>query len=384
MWDKESRTDILLYESEGSICGVKKRYQEIRDRISQGQGCYIWGTGKLGMYCLKQLEKKSIRFNGFIDNDQSRLDDGKKIYSPEKLRSEDIVIVASFYYPQIIRQLKKMGNIFGIYYEEFAYAVDGCDTYYSAFDGIFDELEKNREEYDKIFDVLSDDISREVYENLLRFRMTLNHEYAIKAMNVSLQHGIQDFDELVVKRINQNTCFYDVGGFDGQTTWDFISRAPDYKKIYFFEPDEKVIEISRKRLGEYTNIEFLPVVVGDRQGKVCYNAIGGGAGQVDVNGTEIVQMVSLDDYIHDPESYIKLDVEGFELSVLEGCENAIKLYKPMLSVSVYHKPGDIHTLINRVLSWNPDYKVYLRHYTETYADTRAYFIDDSALKAMKG
>lgn len=85
-------------------------------------------------------------------------------------------------------------------------------------------------------------------------------------------------------------------------------------------------------------------------------------------------MVKLDDFIESADSYIKIDVEGWEEAALEGARNAIKEYKPMLSVSVYHKPGDIHKLVNKILAWNPAYQVYLRHYTETYADTRAYFI----------
>ncbi|MCM1414523.1 MAG: FkbM family methyltransferase [bacterium] len=86
-------------------------------------------------------------------------------------------------------------------------------------------------------------------------------------------------------------------------------------------------------------------------------------------------MKRLDDFVFSSDSYIKMDVEGFEVSVLNGCEQAIRNYRPMLSVSLYHKVGDIHSLINKILEWNPDYRVYMRHYTGTYADTRAYFID---------
>lgn len=64
-------------------------------------------------------------------------------------------------------------------------------------------------------------------------------------------------------------------------------------------------------------------------------------------------------------------------SVLESREHAIKDCKEMLSVSLYHKSGDIHGLINKVMAWNLSYQVYRHHYTGPYADTRVYFIDGS-------
>lgn len=369
------KEEILSVSESKAVSDLKQKYEQILNHIKKGQGCYIWGTGKLGEYCLKQFVKNSIIFNGFIDNNPNNWDDTKQIYPPEKLKEEDIVIVASIYYPKIIRQLQEKGNDLCVYYEEFAYIMDGCETYYSAFDGIFYELEKNKHEYINLYSILSDDISKKVYENLLKFRMTLDHIYTTRALEISLEHGIQDFDELIVKNFTENTCFYDVGGYDGQSTLDFINNDSSYRKIYFFEPDKKILSAAQERLKEYSNIEFLPMAVGNETTNIGYNAIGGGAGEISVNGTEVVQMVSLDDFIDSRDSYIKIDVEGFEFSSLQGCERAIKKYKPMLSVSLYHRVGDIHKLINKVLSLNPNYRVYIRHYTESYADTRAYFID---------
>ena len=88
-------------------------------------------------------------------------------------------------------------------------------------------------------------------------------------------------------------------------------------------------------------------------------------------------MVKLDDYISGRNSYVKLDVEGYEAEVLQGMKNSILRFKPLLAVSVYHIPGDIHKMAEMLLSWNPDYKVYIRHYTKSYADTVCYFVNES-------
>lgn len=366
--------ELEKYKAENSLCDLKKRYNNIIGHIGNGKGCYIWGTGKLGEFCAAQMRERNISIKGFIDNDKNRWDASKRIYSPSCLLEDDVVIVASFYYPQIIEQLNIMGIDKAIYYEEFAHIVEDIATYYSAFEGIFEELEKNRYDYINIFNALEDDISKEVYNNLLKFRMTLNYAYTSEALELSLQQGIQDFDKLVVCNFTESTCFYDVGGYDGQTTVDFIHYAPDHGRIFFFEPDIKIIDEAATRLNKYQSIEYFPVAVGNRNKVVYYDNCGSGSGKI-CAGESRVKMVVLDDFISSSDSYIKIDVEGAELLVLEGCEQAIRNYKPMLSVSLYHKVGDIHTLIEKVLEYNPNYKVYMRHYTNTYADTRAYFIN---------
>ena len=361
--ENDIRKELVVYEAEKSVRELKKRHKTVLQHLMNGEGYYIWGTGRLGKFCSEQMQKTHNTLRGFIDNDKSRWDTEKKIYSPACLSEDDIIIAASLFYPQILEQLHKTGNCLAVYYEELAYIMEELDTYYMGFQNIFTELEENKKAYINIFDVLCDDISKEIYKNLLKFRMTLDHRYTSAALQLSLQYGSQDFDELVVRRFNEHTSFYDIGGFDGQTTLDFIQRASAYKKIYFFEPDRYMIEQTKERLSQYSNIEFYLAVVGNRTGKIGFSSSGDGSSFASEEGGETVDMVCLDDFIDSSESYVKF-----------GCEQAIRKYKPMLSVSLYHRAGDIHALINRVLNWNADYLVYLRHYTGTYADTRAYFI----------
>ena len=48
-----------------------------------------------------------------------------------------------------------------------------------------------------------------------------------------------------------------------------------------------------------------------------------------------VESVSLDDEGHHNVGFIKVDVEGFELDVLEGAKQTIENYKPTMMVEVY-------------------------------------------------
>jgi hypothetical protein len=67
-----------------------------------------------------------------------------------------------------------------------------------------------------------------------------------------------------------------------------------------------------------------------------------------------------------------MDIEGAEFAALEGAENIIKMQKPRLAISVYHKPEDIITIPNLLLKYNKDYKFKLRHYSCCEYDTVLY------------
>lgn len=357
---------------------LAEKYELLLKAIKSAQrDVYIWGTGRLGKYSFAQCAKNNIKVKGFIDNNKQNWNSEKMIYSCTILAPDDIIIIASFFYPEIIEQIRKIGVKHYIYYEELAYLIPDMETYYPAFVNVFDDLETNKDSYLKIYDLLADSLSKDIYYKLVQFRATLDSKYTTEALNLSLQEGIVDFDKLIVRKLDEKYTFFDVGGFDGSSTFDFIHSVKTYNEVYYFEPDEKSLKYAQEKLKQFSKIIYIQAGVGERTGYENYTAIGDGGGFISKDANidcESVRMVVLDDFIKSPKSYIKMDIEGYELQALRGAEKSIKQYKPMLSISIYHRPEDLYSLIPLILSWNPKYKVYLRHYTNTYADTRAYFI----------
>jgi hypothetical protein len=64
-----------------------------------------------------------------------------------------------------------------------------------------------------------------------------------------------------------------------------------------------------------------------------------------------------------------MDIEGAELSALQGAEETIRAFKPKLALSVYHKPNDL-TVIPRYLNGlGLGYEFFLDHFTVYEGET---------------
>ena len=58
-----------------------------------------------------------------------------------------------------------------------------------------------------------------------------------------------------------------------------------------------------------------------------------------------------------------------------GGENTIKRDKPKMLISAYHKSDDYFAIPLKVYEFNPEYKIYMRHYPYVPAwDTSFYFV----------
>ena len=113
----------------------------------------------------------------------------------------------------------------------------------------------------------------------------------------------------------------------------------------------------------------------DSQGTLHFNADAGSASAI-INGLgKSISVVSLDKELeNEPISFIKMDLEGWEMNALRGAEITIKKYKPKLAIAVYHAAKDFRDIPQYILKLNPDYKLYLRHYTQGWSETVMFFL----------
>ena len=223
-------------------------------------------------------------------------------------------------------------------------------------------------EWAEVFASLQDEVSRQTLLDLMRYRLTADtrimQDYAVHMQD-------QYFEPFLDLR---SDVFVDAGGFDGDTTEEFCRRYPDYRTVHLFEPSQRNMGAAKVRLAACRDITFHQVGLSDRVGSLCFDAEAGSASAVTSGPGEVVQMTTLDLAVAEPVSLIKMDLEGWELTALAGCERHIREDRPKLAIAVYHRASDFRTVWRYARSIHPDYKVYLRHYTQGWSETVMFFV----------
>lgn len=226
----------------------------------------------------------------------------------------------------------------------------------------------HQDEWGGLFERLEDEESKQTLLDILRYRLTADADF-MGGYQVRLKE--QYFEEFLGLR---EEVFVDAGGFDGDTTDEFCRRYPDYRKVFLFEPSESNMAAARDRLKGVRDIEFMQEGLSDSDGELSFDPDSGSASSVSSASDKRIKVTTLDQAVKQPVSFIKMDLEGWELKALAGCRRHILEDKPKLAISVYHSASDFRAIPRFVLSLNPDYRVFLRHYTQGWSETVMFFV----------
>lgn len=92
----------------------------------------------------------------------------------------------------------------------------------------------------------------------------------------------------------------------------------------------------------------------------------------DKQGTDVINMVTLDEVLHEKYTFLKADIESYEYNMLLGAERSIKMWKPNLAICIYHNAIDMITILPLIKKMVPDYKFAVRHHSVTFDETVLY------------
>lgn len=228
-------------------------------------------------------------------------------------------------------------------------------------------VENDLAQWVDLYDLLADDESRKTLLDVVCFRLTGDVAY-MKNYLVRIQE--QYFEEFMNY---SGEVFVDAGGFDGDTTEAFCQRYPDYQRVYLFEPSAANMQAAQQRLKLYSEIEFRQMALSDKEEWLNFNSALGSASAVTDVASGQVRACRLDNVVEGSVSFIKMDLEGWEMKALDGARNLIQKSRSKLAISVYHSASDFLDVPKLVLKLNPDRQVYLRHYTQGWSETIMYF-----------
>lgn len=340
------------------------------------QGVFIFGVGKLGQRVFDFLTSVNIEVHAFVDNNadkQKSLFNKLPVVSSTTLKNDAIVYIASAtYFNPIYKQLLKQGLLklishvqTGIlFYGEKDFPVEMYQQ------NLTDDLFANKNKYLEVFQLLEDDESRRVFDNILLFRLSLDQRFIDE---IHTQISKEYFDSTVIA-LGQDEVYFDVGGFDGDSAENFVKFVDGkYKGVHIFEPDRGLLDKAKTRLKNYNNIVYNPLGIYDKKTTLYFDVTGGLDGIISNQGTVSIETTTIDEYKTAVPTYIKFDVEGVEIEAINGSVSTIKNTKPKMAIASYHYPKHIWQIPLLVKELNPAYKLKLRHYTDSVFDSIFYF-----------
>lgn len=159
-----------------------------------------------------------------------------------------------------------------------------------------------------------------------------------------LEHGQWEFSCIkhISNLIKEGQILLDVGAWIGPYTLLFAKLVQDTGRVYAFEPDPKALKILRRNVGKncLTNVNIQEFAISNFRGEAKLQAYGVyGDSMSNLVGRElrktsreiVVKTTTIDEFCEEngicPDG-IKIDVEGAEALVIEGCRNVIKKYSP--------------------------------------------------------
>lgn len=164
------------------------------------------------------------------------------------------------------------------------------------------------------------------------------------------------------KKKIKNANIIDVGAFVGDSSI-VLSRYTNHN-VYAFEPVRSNYNLMLKTLTlnpELKNIKPLNVALGSENSvsNICFAESSSSFAFDLTNNHEEVTVLTLDDFVeqnHLQIGLIKVDIEGFEQSFLQGAIRTIKNQRPSLIISIYHNADDFFKIKPMIESWNLGYK----------------------------
>jgi len=363
---------LSIGSAEKIKASIIQPYKKILDNLTE---VYIFGAKELGQKFHGFFSNAGIKIAGFIDNNsalQNQSFCGCKVFDINELQEKNteinIVVASINYINEITEQLNNLG------FEK----VIPCPVFYlynsniyksePSFDEIVEDLTENKQKYLNFYNLLKDEKSKKVLETLVDFRLSFDFSLYNKICDQNQYFG-EDF-----LKFNPNGIFIDGGGFDGDSSLSFIKKVNNnYKKILFFEPDKKSFEKAKENLKNIKNVEFFKKGLYSKSDILRFNSSGGLGSNIDESGNTEIEVVSIDNILDEKADYIKMDIEGAELEALKGAEKQL-CSGVQFAISLYHKSCDVWQIPEYIRQINPEYKFYLRHYTNTIFETVLYIV----------
>ncbi len=311
----------------------------------------VYGMGDGADKLISALERIGRHADDFFASDgfvRGQSFHGKTVLSFNDVRKkykDGFIVLVSFgtQLPDVIQNIRNIDREYELYAPDLPVCPDELFTY-----GYYAE---HKDEFDYARSLLCDEESKNVFDEVLNFKLSGKLKYIDFSQNSQFDVAKQEL------KCYNYISYVDGGAYNGDSVRFMAGVCPNLRKVYAFEPDSR--SFRKLTLSDLTpNVELIAVnaALGSFDGVADVFEKGNRNTSLfaeDATGakTKQVRVATVDKILNGEKTdLIKLDVEGSELSALDGAEKTISRYAPDLAVSLYHRPSDMFTLIPKAHS----------------------------------
>lgn len=345
-----------------------QKWIDVEKMRSSGLPLVMYGAGIHASLCARFLQEHSIAIHAVCVTEKSfvhanQLFNDMPVKTLKEVGEEFSEFNCLIAFADIVaakRNLLGLSGVREVFFIENPGVVEDMD--YAFISG-------NRAAFERTYDMLGDAMSKDAFVDFLN----------IKISGIPIMTGIatpQYFCDIVPLRHDE--VFIDCGAYDGDTLFSFLEKTQgSYEGIYAFEPDagnyQKLAQNMEAR--DVHDMRLIRKGVWEKSDVLHFSSPVSTASRISHDGGLEVEVDSIDNVVAGGKAtFIKMDIEGAELSALKGARHLIAREKPKLAVCVYHKAHDLISIPLFLSGLVPEYRFYLRRHSCFSLETVLYAI----------
>lgn len=339
---------------------------------SSNKKVVLYGMGDGADKILDVCEQKGIKVYGVFASDEFvRYQNFRgftvKKYSELKDEFSDIIILVSF----ATSLDSVLDRIYSLTTYDELYAPDVPVFGGGLFDSAY--FSEHFAEFERVYDMLSDEQSKLVYLNIIKYKLTGDISL-LKKCETDVTEAYKN-----IIQPKENSGYVDIGAYNGDTLREYISYAGEKITAFCFEPDEKnfkKLSMSSEEF-ESADIKLINAAAWNKNEElVFYSRSGRNSAHTTAHSSaraKKINAVRADEHIDKHIDFINIDAEGSDAEAIEGLSETINRYHPTISCAVYHRNEDMFKLPLMLAEKYKSYKLYIRHFPYVPAwDTNIY------------
>lgn len=320
----------------------------------------LYGMGNGGDKIFQLAEQKGVTISGVFASDDHAFHQefhGFPVMTLDEItaRFPDPVILLAFgtERPELIRHIRDIAEQYTVLAPDLPLAGgDHMDPEY---------VETNQHSIESARNLLADDQSRTVFDDLLSFKLT-------GSLSPLFHCETAQYEDYGLLNLGAEEKYLDLGAFTGDTIDTFLSLTNGkYNSIDAFEPDIRNFRKLQQHSQHLKHVTLWNEASWFENTELTFTGKGGRNCGIltDVAGKKMhihsVSAITVDSLQKD-FTFVKMDVEGAERETLLGMKDTLCRCHPKLQISAYHKTDDFITLPLLLEELCPGYQIYLRHH----------------------